>query len=55
MKYLYVLIFNEGKTHYGAFEDEQEARRQARALEEDENLIVGNINICKFPENWITE
>ena len=53
MKYLYVLIYNEGKTHYGAFWDEQEARKQARAIEKEENLVAGSIDIYEVPETWI--
>ena len=53
MKYLYVLIYNEGKTHFGAFYDEQEARKHAREAEKQNNLTVGSIDIYEIPENWI--
>ena len=53
MKYLYVLIYNEGKTHYGAFWDELEARKQARDIEKDENLAAGSIDIYEIAENCI--
>lgn len=50
MKYLYVLIYNEGKTHYGAFWDEQEARKNARDIEKTENLMIGSIDIYEIAE-----
>ncbi len=53
MKYLYVLIYNEGKTHFGAFYDEQKVRKKARETEKKNNFKKGSIDIYEMPEHWI--
>lgn len=53
MKYLYVLICNDRKIHYGGFYDETKAREKAREYENKDGLKRGSIDIYEIPENWI--
>ena len=53
MKYLYLLIANDCKIHYGAYADEFEAREKAREFEEKDNLKKGAIEIYEIPETWM--
>ena len=49
-KYLYVLVDGVNKTHFGAFVDEQTARKKARFYEQVNHLRKGQIDIYEIPE-----
>lgn len=53
MKFLYVLIHNEEKCHFGAFIDDVKARVKARQFEKDFGLKFGSIDIYEIPEHMI--